>query len=400
MALGRYRTRRMEVDGIGLGRVGNRDAPTPCLTENAHGNHIDKDENISDCRPGDKDNPDISMNVFKPVPQTTLFSPTLTSLLTSSKCPAPAPTFSSPSSTSASSLRSATSESSASAPTMTATKGRLSLQDLFPGRRNLVDLHSQSMQYLPGEQRLPHHHHHHQQQQQQQCQQEQQQDIATGNIKEDGPIDLHKAQANQDSQEPVGVEPTKKDSLQPTSNTLLALQLQQASGALGDHFTNHLQPSPSHLQPSPSHLQPQLLSSIKVDLEQHQHLTSQLYLKQQKQQQQQQQQIQLQQSQQQQEHHLNLPLRLSRQHQFLTNHFFTLLEDLPVPEVFLLRPSQVYPGMGVWSKGHISAGQKFGPFQGVLKPSVEDTSCAWEVSRTSRDEWVNNVNKIEGRCKE
>ena len=45
-----------------------------------------------------------------------------------------------------------------------------------------------------------------------------------------------------------------------------------------------------------------------------------------------------------------------------------------------MRDSGVFPGLGVWTRAVIPGGQKVGPFQGVLRPSVDDPSCAWEVS--------------------
>ena len=59
-------------------------------------------------------------------------------------------------------------------------------------------------------------------------------------------------------------------------------------------------------------------------------------------------------------------------------------EDIPIPTDFELRESGVFPGLGVWTKVRISAGQKFGPFSGVLRSQVEDPSSAWEVSKLAQ----------------
>ena len=57
-----------------------------------------------------------------------------------------------------------------------------------------------------------------------------------------------------------------------------------------------------------------------------------------------------------------------------------LTEDLAVPEELELRDSGVVSGLGAWTRAVIPVGQKMGPFQGVLRASVDDPSCAWEVS--------------------
>ncbi|CAH1775144.1 unnamed protein product [Owenia fusiformis] len=53
-------------------------------------------------------------------------------------------------------------------------------------------------------------------------------------------------------------------------------------------------------------------------------------------------------------------------------------EDIPIPDQFELRESTVIFSLGVWTKFPISAGQKFGPFQGQFKAKVDDPSAAWE----------------------
>ncbi|XP_067658178.1 histone-lysine N-methyltransferase MECOM-like isoform X1 [Haliotis asinina] len=63
-------------------------------------------------------------------------------------------------------------------------------------------------------------------------------------------------------------------------------------------------------------------------------------------------------------------------------------EDIPIPTDFELRESQVYPGLGVWSRIDLPAHQKVGPFAGVLKSSVSDPSCAWEL--------VDDCGKVKG----
>ncbi|GFO10013.1 hypothetical protein PoB_003651800 [Plakobranchus ocellatus] len=294
------------------------------------------------------------------------FSPTLTSLLTT-KCPT---------SINTSSLSSSPSSSSTgpiAAPITSSTlKGRLSLHDLFPGRRNQTSqqLNGQHLHYQQQQQQQKTQQEEEYQLQQQQQQQQQQQKTKPSSQESDQTIDprqsagsdnpiknvttSHIGEADRSSDCPQQMTTIDQEHLDRVSTKLLQQQLQQTSGLHGDKVHQH---SPSHPQKPPP---PPPLSSIRVDLEQQQqHLSLQQY-----------------QQQQQQQSHLSLPF--ARQQQFLANHFLTLLEDLPIPEDFLLRPSQVYPGMGVWSKVHIPAGHKFGPFQGILKPSVDDPSCAWE----------------------
>ncbi len=54
-------------------------------------------------------------------------------------------------------------------------------------------------------------------------------------------------------------------------------------------------------------------------------------------------------------------------------------EDLLFPDEFELRESGVIEGLGVWTMVPVPRSQKFGPFAGVLKTSVQDPSSAWEV---------------------
>jgi len=54
-------------------------------------------------------------------------------------------------------------------------------------------------------------------------------------------------------------------------------------------------------------------------------------------------------------------------------------EDLPIPEHFELRGSKSFPGLGLWAKVLIPEGEQFGPFTGVLKNKVDNSSCAWKV---------------------
>ncbi|OWF56046.1 PR domain zinc finger protein 16-like [Mizuhopecten yessoensis] len=54
-------------------------------------------------------------------------------------------------------------------------------------------------------------------------------------------------------------------------------------------------------------------------------------------------------------------------------------EDIPIPKQFELKESKKFEGLGVWAKVDIPPGQKFGPFTGILKNSLENTSCAWEI---------------------
>ncbi|XP_069118144.1 histone-lysine N-methyltransferase MECOM-like [Argopecten irradians] len=54
-------------------------------------------------------------------------------------------------------------------------------------------------------------------------------------------------------------------------------------------------------------------------------------------------------------------------------------DDIPIPKQFELKESKNFQGLGVWAKVDIPAGQKFGPFTGILKNEIENTSCAWEI---------------------
>lgn len=54
-------------------------------------------------------------------------------------------------------------------------------------------------------------------------------------------------------------------------------------------------------------------------------------------------------------------------------------EDIPIPEGFELQESSVYNGLGVWNSFPIEKGEKFGPFGGALKDTVESPTSAWEV---------------------
>ena len=294
------------------------------LVDHADGNHADDHENVFEDKEDASVSDDLHKDATESASNTSLFSPTLTSLL-SSKYPPSAPTSYPPSPSTSSAAASPTPSTIIAPSTATsnsAAKSRLSLQDLFPGRRNPATLHQKSReQSNPLQDRATQQHE--QQQSQLQKQQQETKDIRNSNEAEQA-INLHIGQATL-QQGTVGLEQiTSNQRHGRASSRLLELQLQQSPGDLGKLDQKH-QPPQSH-QPQP------LLSPIKVDLEQqHQQLSSQLYRQHQQQQQQQQSQQQ----------HLNIPLPLVRQHQFLANHFLTLLEELPVPEDFLLRPSQV-----------------------------------------------------------
>ena len=55
-------------------------------------------------------------------------------------------------------------------------------------------------------------------------------------------------------------------------------------------------------------------------------------------------------------------------------------EDIHIPEGFELRESTVFAGLGVWTTSSTQKGEKFGPFEGKLRDSVDNPTAAWEVS--------------------
>ncbi|XP_013393556.1 PR domain zinc finger protein 16 isoform X2 [Lingula anatina] len=63
-------------------------------------------------------------------------------------------------------------------------------------------------------------------------------------------------------------------------------------------------------------------------------------------------------------------------------------EDIPIPDDFELRESKVFSGLGVWTRVAVEQGEKFGPFEGILKTSVSDPSSAWEI--------VDKFGKVQG----
>ena len=62
-------------------------------------------------------------------------------------------------------------------------------------------------------------------------------------------------------------------------------------------------------------------------------------------------------------------------------------EDIHIPEGFELRESTVFGGLGVWTTSSALKGEKFGPFEGKLRDSVDNPTAAWEVS-TLFENWI------------
>ena len=56
-----------------------------------------------------------------------------------------------------------------------------------------------------------------------------------------------------------------------------------------------------------------------------------------------------------------------------------VVDDIEIPADFEIRQSQFYSGLGIWTKTDIPTGTKLGPFAGIIRASIEDPSCAWEV---------------------
>ena len=54
--------------------------------------------------------------------------------------------------------------------------------------------------------------------------------------------------------------------------------------------------------------------------------------------------------------------------------------EIVIPGTFCKKPSQTQSSEGIWTNVPLICGQIFGPFEGILRGSVQDLSAAWEVS--------------------
>ena len=64
-------------------------------------------------------------------------------------------------------------------------------------------------------------------------------------------------------------------------------------------------------------------------------------------------------------------------------HFNHTLSESTRNEEVEIRHSTIHEGNGAICLKAVERGHKFGPFQGVLKETAVDKSCAWEVSFVS-----------------